>query len=680
MDINKNTLLASKSLPEFSKIRTKDMYQAINYLIKENKKIIKNIEGIKKLSWKNFVYKVEESDDKISKVWAPIRHLNSVMNDSQTRKQYEKSLNLLTTHYGKIGQNKKLFSQYEKFYNENKTKLNSIQKKLLTDILSGFKLSGVHLDSKKRKLFRDCQEKLANLEANFEQNILDSTNSWSINYKTKKILEGMPENALEIAAEVAMSRNQKGYTLTLDQPCYMAVMTFAKSQKLRKILYLAYASRASNKFPVKGNWDNTKNIEEILSLRQTMAQILEYKNYAEYSLATKMAKSSKEVVGFLNNLKIKAIKKSKKEINILKKYAKRKLGIKKLNPWDLSYVSEKYKEEYFGVSQEELKQYFPVENVIDGLFKLVKSLYGINVKLKKTKNVWHPDVRLYEIYDKNKNLRGKFYFDLYARQNKRGGAWMDECIQRRINSNGSVQSPVAFITCNSCPPTKTCPAFFTHYDVETLFHEFGHALQHMLTKVDYAGISGISGVEWDAVELPSQFMENWCWEKDVLDTFAFHYKTKKKLPSNLFKKLLATKNYNTGLGLLRQIEFSLFDFLLHMNDKDKKLKLADSVLKKVRKETSLIPVHNNNKFQNSFAHIFSGGYAAGYYSYKWAEVLSADAFMAFKENKLVDRKVGNNFMKKILETGGSKPALELFVDFRGREPKIEPLLDSLGLK
>jgi oligopeptidase A len=286
----------------------------------------------------------------------------------------------------------------------------------------------------------------------------------------------------------------------------MAVMTFAKSQKLRKILYLAYASRASNKFPVKGNWDNTKNIEEILSLRQTMAQILEYKNYAEYSLATKMAKSSKEVVGFLNNLKIKAIKKSKKEINILKKYAKTKLGIKKLNPWDLSYVSEKYKEEYFGVSQEELKQYFPVENVIDGLFKLVKSLYGINVKLKETKNVWHPDVRLYEIYDKNKNLRGKFYFDLYARQNKRGGAWMDECIQRRINSNGSVQSPVAFITCNSCPPTKTCPAFFTHYDVETLFHEFGHALQHMLTKVDYAGISGISGVEWDAVELPSQFM------------------------------------------------------------------------------------------------------------------------------------------------------------------------------
>ena len=680
MDINKNTLLNSKLLPKFSKIQSKDMYQAISYLTKENIKIINDIEGLKKLSWKNFVYKIEESDDKIAKAWAPIRHLNSVMNDPLIRKQYEKSLNLLTKHYAKIGQNKKLFSQYEIFYNENKTRLNSNQKKLLKDTLNGFKLSGVHLDSKKRKSFRECQEKLANLEATFEQNILDSTNSWSKNFKTKKMLEGIPENALEIAAEVASARKENGYTLTLDQPCYMAVMTFAKNQKLRKTLYLAYASRASDKFPVKGPWDNTKNIEEILGLRQTMAQILDYKNFAEYSLATKMARSPKEVIGFLNNLKTKAIKQSKKEINILKKYAKTKLGITKLNPWDLGYVSEKYKEENFGVSQEELKKYFPVENVVDGLFKLVKSLYGINVILKKTKDVWHPDVRLYEIYDKNKNLRGKFYFDLYARQNKRGGAWMDECTQRRLNSNGSIQSPVAFITCNSSPPTKTSPAFFTHYDVETLFHEFGHGLQHMLTKVDYAGISGISGVEWDAVELPSQFMENWCWEKDVLDTFAFHYKTNKKLPDSLFKKLLATKNYNTGLGLLRQIEFSLFDFLLHMNDKKKKTKLADVILKKVRKETSLMPVHNSNKFQNSFAHIFSGGYAAGYYSYKWAEVLSADAFMAFKENKLVDRKVGNKFMKKILETGGSKPALELFIDFRGREPKIEPLLDSLGLK
>ncbi len=315
-----------------------------------------------------------------------------------------------------------------------------------------------------------------------------------------------------------------------------------------------------------------------------------------------------------------------------------------------------------------------------GLFKLVKDLYGIEVKQKKTKDVWHKDVRLYEIFDKDKKLRGKFYFDLYARQHKRGGAWMDECIQRRAKSNGSIQPPVAFITCNSSPPTKSSPAFFTHYDVETLFHEFGHGLQHMLTTVNYAGISGISGVEWDAVELPSQFMENWCWEKEVLDTFAFHYDLKTKLPNSLFKKLLATKNYNSGMALIRQIEFSLFDFILHMDSKKNKANLADKVLENVRKETALIPVHRNNKFQNSFAHIFSGGYAAGYYSYKWAEVLSADAFMAFKENKLVDRKIGSRFMKKILETGGSKPALDLFIDFRGREPKIEPLLQSLGLK
>jgi len=679
MDASKNTLLSFANLPAFEKITSKDMYQAISFLVQENKKIVKKIENLKKLTWKNFIYLMEESDDKIAKAWAPIRHLNSVMNDEKTRKQYEKSLNLLTSYYGKIGQNKKLFNQYERFYYENKKNLNSNQKKLLADVLQGFKLSGVHLAPKQRKLFRDCQEKLANLESNFEQNILDSTNSWSKNYKTEKPLKGMPKNSLEIASEVAVIRKQNGFTLTLDQPCYMAVMTYAESQTLRKTFYLAYASRASNKFPLKGNWDNTNNIAEILSLRQTIANVLGYKNYAEYSLATKMAKSTQQVIDFLNNLKDKAIGKSKQEMVVLKKYAKKTLNIKTINPWDLAYVSEKYKKENFGVSQEELKQYFPVENVIKGLFQLVKSLYGIDVKIKKTKRVWHPDVRLYEIFDKNKNLRGKFYFDLYARSNKRGGAWMDECIQRRLKSNGSVQAPVAFITCNSSPATKTSPAFFTHYDVETLFHEFGHGLQHMLTKVDYAGISGISGVEWDAVELPSQFMENWCWEKDVLDTFAFHFETNQKLPSKLFKKLLATKNYNTGMALLRQIEFSLFDFLLHMNDEKKKTKLTETVLQNVRKETSLLAVHKNNKFQNSFAHIFSGGYAAGYYSYKWAEVLSADAFMAFKENKLVDRKVGNNFMKKILETGGSKPALELFVDFRGREPIIEPLLKSLGL-
>ena len=680
MDTSKNTLLKFANLPPFEKITSKDMYQAISFLVQENKKIVKKIESLKKLTWKNFIYLMEESDDKIAKAWAPIRHLNSVMNDVKTRSQYEKSLSLLTSHYGKIGQNKKLFNQYQRFYEENKKELNSNQKKLLTDVLQGFKLSGVHLAPKQRKLFRDSQEKLANLESNFEQNILDSTNSWSKNYKTEKPLKGIPKNSLEIASEVAAAKKQDGFTLTLDQPCYMAVMTYAESQALRKTFYLAYASRASNKFPLKGNWDNTNNIAEILSLRQTIANILGYKNFAEYSLATKMAKSTQQVIDFLNNLKVKAIGKSKQEIVVLKKYAKKTLNIKNINPWDLAYVSEKYKKENFGISQEELKQYFPVENVIKGLFKLVKSLYGIEVKIKKTKSVWHPDVRLYEIFDENKNLRGKFYFDLYARPNKRGGAWMDECIQRRLKSNGSVQAPVAFITCNSSRATKTSPAFFTHYDVETLFHEFGHGLQHMLTKVDYAGISGISGVEWDAVELPSQFMENWCWEKDVLDTFAFHFETNKKLPNKLFKKLLATKNYNTGMALLRQIEFSLFDFLLHMSEEKKKTKLTETVLKNVRKETSLLAVHKNNKFQNSFAHIFSGGYAAGYYSYKWAEVLSADAFMAFKENKLVDRKVGNNFMKKILETGGSKPALELFVDFRGREPIIDPLLKSLGLK
>ena len=678
--IQKNALMGQRALPNFIKIKEEHMFSAIKYLVDENKKLIKEIEKKDKLTWGNFIHKLEESDDKISKAWAPIRHLNSVMNSPKVRKQYEKSLSLLTSHYGKVGQNRKLYAKYENFYNTHKNNLNQQQRKLLSDSLKGFRLSGVHLTGDDRKLFRNSQEKLATLESKFEQNILDSSNSWELNFKTKKPLKGMPNNAIETAAEIAKSKKQSGYTLTLDQPCYMAVMTFAEDRKLRKKVYAAYASRASNEFPIKGKWDNTKIIEEILELRQLISEILGFQNYAEYSLATKMAKTPEDVIKFLNDLKKKAIRKSRNEFLVLKKYAKNKLRMNKFEPWDLAYVAEKYKEENFGVSQEELKKYFPVENVINGLFQLVKNLYGIEVKRKNTKNVWHKDVRLYEIYDKSNQLRGKFYFDLYARQQKRGGAWMDECIQRRIKSNGSIQPPVAFITCNSNPPTKTSPAFFTHYDVETLFHEFGHGLQHMLTKIDYAGISGISGVEWDAVELPSQFMENWCWEKKVLDTFAFHYETKQKLPNSLFKKLLATKNYNSGISLIRQIEFSLFDFILHMDQTKNKRNLADKVLKNVRKETSLIPAHKSNKFQNSFAHIFAGGYAAGYYSYKWAEVLSADAFMAFKEKKLVDRKVGNKFMKKILETGGSKPALELFIEFRGREPKIDPLLESLGLK
>ncbi len=680
MDIRNNILLKTVSFPPFLKMKYKDMYIAIHYLIQENKKLIKKIETIDKLTWENFIDKIEEADDKISKVWAPIRHLNSVMNNHQIRKEYEKCLSLLTTHYGQVSQNKKLFLQYQKYFDEEKKDLNSCQRKLILDILRGFKLSGVHLDIKKRKQFRACKLKLAQLEAKFEQNILDSANSWFLNFKTKKFLEGLPQNAMDISGEFASSRNETGFTLSLDQPCYVSIMTYAKNRALRKKMYLAYASRASSNFPVKGSWDNTKVIEEILFLRQNMVNILGYSNYAEYSLETKMAKSCNDVIVFLNNLKDKALKKARQEITVLKRYAAKKLAIKNLQPWDLAFIAEKYKEENFGFSQEELKSYFTVENVIDGLFKLVKSLYGIKVKEKKTKDIWHTDVRLFEIYDKNKSLRGSFYFDLYARQNKRGGAWMDECVQRRLKKNGSIQSPVAFITCNSSPPTKTSPAFFNHYDVETLFHEFGHGLQHMLTKVDFAGISGISGVEWDAVELPSQFMENWCWEKKVLDTFAFHYQTKEKLPNILFEKLLSAKNYNSGIALIRQIEFSLFDFLLHMNKSSNKLRLADDVLRKVRKETSLMPINKNNKFQNSFAHIFSGGYAAGYYSYKWAEVLSADAFMAFKEKNLIDRKIGSKFMKKILEKGGSKPALELFVDFRGREPKIEPLINSLGLK
>ncbi len=656
------------------------MSSAIKEAISMHKEVVKKVLSKDKHSWKSLVYRIEEADDIVSKAWAPIRHLNSVMNDKNTRSQYEKSLKMITSYYNKVSQNPKLYRAYESLYKAEKHTLDEAQVKLLENTLLDFKLSGVALSSQKRKSFREKQNMLSSLESKFEQNVLDSTNAWAKNITDVKALAGLPKINIEIASNLAKSRKEKGHTLGLDQPCYTAVLSYAEDRNLRKEVYLAYTTRASDKFPLKKHsFDNKKIIEKILSLRHEASSLLGFKNYAEYSLATKMVSKPEKVILFLEDLKSKALKKAKDEVQVLKKYAKNNLKIDDIKPWDFAYVSEKYKKENFGINEEELKPYFSVEQVLLGLFSLVKKLYGIEVKQCKTKEIWHPDVRLYEIYDRTKRLRGKFYLDLYARPTKRGGAWMDECIQRRVKKNGEIQHPIAFITCNSTPPTKKVPALFRHYDVETLFHEFGHGLHHMLTKIDYAGVSGISGVEWDAVELPSQFMENWCWEKEVLDKFAFHYETKEKLPNNLFSKLKKTKNYNSGIQTLRQVEFSLYDFLVHLDKNKNKTGLSEKVLREVRKTTSLIKHHKDNRFQNSFSHIYAGGYAAGYYSYKWAEVLSADAFLAFKKRQTIDYTVGREFMKKVLEKGGSKPAIDLFKDFRGREPKINALIKDLGL-
>ena len=667
-----------KGLPAFHLVNEKELFDALKLSIQNHKKTISVVLNSKRASWDSVVGKIENADNIVSKAWAPLRHLNSVTQNKKLRVKHEKALKLLTNYYGKISLSSDLYKIYKKLYEENKSKHSAVKNKVLENIIRDFELSGVHLAGKQKASFLKAKERLSLLEAKFENNVVDSSAMWSKSFKDSKPLKGLSEIDLQLCMDRARLKKTKGYVINLEQPCYNAVMTNAESRNLRKEMYKAFSSRASKHFPVANNYCNEDVIEEILLLRHQISKTLGFNNYAEYSIETKMVKGCDEVLSFLESIRLKAHAKAKLEIKELANFAKKELKINKLEPWDLAFVSEKYKKEFYGIDQDELKKYFPVENVISGMFSLVKKLYGLKIYPVKTRKVWHKDVKLYEIYDQGNNLRGKFYLDLYARPGKRSGAWMDECAQRKKAGN-SIQCPVAFMTCNSPPPTADKPALFTHYDVETLFHEFGHGLHHMLTKVDYASISGISGVEWDAVELPSQFMENWCWEKEVLDTFAFHYETGEKIPTQLFNKLIKTKNFNTGLFNIRQIEFALFDFKLHMLEKNKNSIIAQKTLDNVRKKTSFMKIPKYNKFQNSFGHIFAGGYAAGYYSYKWAEVLSADAYKSFKSGRKINYHVGKKFMRSILEKGGSKPAGELFQDFKGRPPSVSALIKSLGL-
>ena len=674
-----NPLLATSTLPPFSKIKPEYVESAIDKIIADNRAGLESLLNDKmEPDWESLVQPLEEMDDRLNRVWSPIRHMNSVANSEELREAYNKCLPKLSDYGTEMGQNKRLYEAYKAIAeNEGYSSLDTAQKKTIQNALRDFHLSGVDLTDEKKQRFKEITQRLSELSAKFEENILDATQAWGKQCLNKSDLEGLPDSALDMASQTAQQREKEGWFLTLEFPSYHAVITYANDRSLREEIYKAYSTRASDQSG-HPDWDNSLIMEEMLALRHEVAQLLGFNDYVERSLATKMAESPGQVMDFLVGLADKSRPQAQQEMQELSRFAKGVLGINEVHAWDIAYISEKMKGAYYDLSQEDLKPYFPVDRVVAGLFKLVQRLYGITVKEKKDVDTWHPDVQFYEIFDTNGELRAKFYFDLYARPKKRGGAWMDECISRMRKAEG-IQIPVAYMTCNSTPPVGDKPALFTHNEVITLFHEFGHGLHHMLTRIDRPSVSGISGVEWDAVELPSQFMENWCWEREALDLFAEHYETHEKLPEALYQKLIDSKNFQIAMQMARQLEFSLFDLRIHHEYRPERGARIQEILDKVRKQVAVIIPPKFNRFQHGFSHIFGGGYAAGYYSYKWAEVLSADAYARFEEEGLFDKKVGEDFLYNIIEVGGSRDAMESFKAFRGREPNINALLRHCGM-
>ncbi|WP_419534066.1 oligopeptidase A [Endozoicomonas sp.] len=673
-----NPLLESSELPPFSKILPEHIKPAIESIIDENEKAVAALLASGAgTEWSALQEPLDQLDDRLGQAWSPVGHMNAVVNSEALRDAYNGCLPLLSEYSTRLGQNRQLFEAYQSLADsEEFNKLDSAQQKVINDNLRDFRLAGVALEDDKKARYGEIKKQLSELTSKFSDNVLDATMAWSKLITDESELAGLPESALAGAKQLAESKEKEGWLLNLDFPSYFPVMTYCDNRELRKEVYTAFSTRASDQGPNAGEFDNTKNIQEILKLRHELAQLLGFDNYAEYSLATKMAESPDKVIEFLEDLAAKSKPQAEKELAELKAFAKETFGAEELEAWDVGYYGEKLRQQRYAISQEELRPWFPAEKAISGMFEVVNRLYGIEFETVNNVDTWHKDVRFFNITRKGEVI-GRFYLDLYAREHKRGGAWMDVC-RSRWKQDDKLQLPVAYLTCNFTPPVGDKPALLTHDEVVTLFHEFGHGLHHMLTKVDYAAISGISGVAWDAVELPSQFMENWCWEKEGLAIISGHFETGEPLPEEMLDKLLAAKNFQSAMMMVRQLEFSLFDFKLHKEYRENID--VQSVLNEVRKQVAVVIPPSFNRFQNSFSHIFAGGYAAGYYSYKWAEVLSADAFSRFEEEGIFNRNTGESFLHEVLEKGGSAEPMELFVNFRGREPQIDALLRHSGIQ
>ncbi|MEX2515720.1 MAG: oligopeptidase A [Gammaproteobacteria bacterium] len=680
-----NPLLNTEGLPAFDKILPEHIEPALDEQLARNRAAIEALlAGKTSFTWAD-IQALEELEEQLSRVWSPVSHLHSVADNDALRSAYNACLPKLSDYATELGQHRGLFNAYQSVAGSTEyAQLEPAQKKIIDNALRDFRLTGIELEGAAKSRYREIQQALTQLQTKFEENLLDATNAWRKHITDVNELAGLPESALALAAQNAENENLDGWLLTLDFPCYMPVLSYAGKRKLREEIYTAYVSRASDRGPHAGQWDNSETMEKILALRHELAQLLGFATYAHYSLARKMAQTPGEVLDFLNDLAARSKTVAESDYAALSAFAREQDGLATLMPWDVPFYSEQLRQARFELSQEDLRPYFPVTAVIDGLFTVVQRLYNITIREKHGVASWHPDVRFFEILEPDGSLRGAFYLDLFARPRKRGGAWMDECLVRK-RTHAGVQTPVAYLTCNFSPPIKKSgssseqTSLLTHQEVLTLFHEFGHGLHHMLTRIDYPGVAGINGVPWDAVELPSQFMENWCWEREALDMFAQHYETGAPIDAALFAKMRAARNFQSGMQMVRQLEFSLFDFRLHLEYANHDTAAIQALLDDVRKQVAVVPTAECNRFQHSFGHVFAGGYAAGYYSYKWAEVLSADAFSLFEERGLFDQKTGQAFLRTILEQGGSREPLELFVEFRGREPSIEPLLRHSGI-
>ncbi|WP_069384657.1 oligopeptidase A [Halomonas caseinilytica] len=677
-----NPLLDAHSLPPFAEIKPEHVVPAIETLLTENREAIEALVDRAEReppTWESLAAPLEALNDRLSRAWSPVSHLNGTMNTPALREAYEQSLGMLSDYSTWLGQHEGLFRAWQALKDGPAwATLDEPQRRTVDNALRDFRLAGVDLPADKKQRYGEIQARLSSLANTFSNQLLDATQAWHLALDDDSRLAGLPESALSTLAANAEAKGQKGYRITLDFPSFLPVMTYADDRELRREVYTAFVTRASETGPNAGEFDNAPVMEEILALRRELAELLGFATYADYSLATKMADSPQGVIRFLNDLAERAVPQAREEYAELAAFARERLGLAELAPWDVGYASEKLREARYAISDEQLRPYFPAPQVVNGLFKVVERLYGVTFEEDSEAPRYHPDVRFFHIMESGKPIAG-FYLDLYAREGKRGGAWMDECRVRR-EEDGTLQLPVAYLTCNFTRPVGEAPALLTHDEVTTLFHEFGHGLHHMLTRQTIADISGINGVAWDAVELPSQFMENYCWELEGLDLIAGHVETGEPLPDELFDKLLAAKNFQSAMGMVRQLEFSLFDFRLHLETSAPSAADIQALLDEVRNSVSVVPRVDFNRFQNGFGHIFAGGYAAGYYSYKWAEVLSADAWSAFEEAGIFDPETGRRFRTEILERGGSRDAAELFRAFRGREPSVEPLLRHSGIR
>lgn len=677
-----NPLLTPFSLPPFSAIRPEDIVPAVQSALADCRAAVERVVAQPgPFTWDNLCQPLAESDDRLSRIWSPIGHLNSVKNSPELRAAYEQALPLLSEYGTWVGQHEGLYQAYRSLKEGAAFETLSVpQRKAVDNALRDFELSGIGLSADKQQRYGEIVARLSELGSTYSNNVLDATMGWSKLITDEAELSGLPESALAQAQAMAQAKEQDGWLLTLDMPSYLPVLTYADNRALREEMYRAFATRASDQGPNAGKWDNSEVMAETLALRHELAQLLGFDTYADKSLATKMAESPEQVIGFLSDLAKRARPQAEQELAQLRAFAKQHYGVDELDAWDITYYGEKQKQHLFSISDEQLRPYFPEQRVVEGLFEVVKRIYGITAKERKDVDTWHPDVRFFDLFDADGELRGSFYLDLYARENKRGGAWMDDCVGSLRKADGTLQKPVAYLTCNFNRPLGDQPALFTHNEVTTLFHEFGHGLHHMLTQIDTAGVSGINGVPWDAVELPSQFMENWCWEPEALAFISGHYQSGEPLPKAMLDKLLAAKNYQAALFILRQLEFGLFDFRMHFEYSPEKGAQILPTLAEVKKMVAVVPSPSWGRFPHAFSHIFAGGYAAGYYSYLWAEVLSADAYSRFEEEGIFNAETGKSFLDNILSRGGSEEPMTLFKRFRGREPQLDAMLRHYGIK